>query len=96
MLKLDVSLGQNRLADRKGTRYRPGELETILSLVPTKKNIEILSELLDRNEGAIEIVYRIAYGHGPFAKDANTQNQKILDAKKCVGIAVGRQSKRTD
>jgi hypothetical protein len=48
-------------AIRKGVEYRRGELETILSLVPTDANISHLAALLDRSEDAIRIVYRMAY-----------------------------------
>ena len=60
-------------------------------MAPTKQNIEFLSELLDRSTGAIEIVYKIAFEHGPFGQDADVQQQKVLDAKKRVGIAIGRK-----
>ena len=52
-------------ASRKGTHYRPGELEVILSLAPTAANIGWLNRLLGRSEAAIEVVYKIAYEHGP-------------------------------
>jgi len=48
--------------------------------------------LLDRTAKAIEIVYKIAYEHGDFAKNADTQQRKILAAKKRVGICIGRQT----
>lgn len=75
---------------RKNKPYAPGELEVILSLAPTRNNIFYLSELLGREEGAIEIVYKIAFEHGPFGKEAGTQIRKILAAKRRVGIAIGR------
>lgn len=71
--------------------YREGELEVILSLAPTEANIEWLSKLLDRSKGAIQIVYKIAFEHGRFARAASAQQSKILDAKKRVGIAIGRK-----
>lgn len=71
--------------------YREGELEVILSLAPTGANIEWLSKLLGRSKGAIEIVYKIAFEHGRFARAASAQQKKILDAKKRVGIAIGRK-----
>ena len=76
--------------DRKRQQYKSGELETILSMAPTKQNIAFLSELLGRSGEAIQIVYKIAFEHGPFGKDADVQVQKILAAKKRVGIAIGR------
>ena len=39
---------------RKGAEYDKGELETILSLVPTKQNVKRLSQLLKRSEDAIK------------------------------------------
>lgn len=58
---------------RKNRPYSDGELEVILSLVPTAANIGRLSALLERSEGALEIVYRIAYQQGPFADGATAQ-----------------------
>jgi len=78
------------MAERTSRQYRNGELEVILSLAPTEANIHWLSVLLDRTPEAIHIVYRIALGHGPFAKSAQAQQQKVLDAKKRVGIVLGR------
>jgi hypothetical protein len=74
---------------RKGFPYKPGELEVILSMVPTKTNISMLSELLDRSESAIRIVYKIAYGRGSFGKPTDVQVRKIRLARKRVGIAIG-------
>ncbi len=77
---------------RKNVPYKDGELDIILSLAPTADNINRLSRLLDRSEGAIEIVYKIAFEHGPFSKSATVQRAKILAAKKRVGIRLGRQT----
>jgi hypothetical protein len=82
------------LAARKGKPYRAGELEVILSLAPTSKNIAILAELLGRSEKAIKVVYKIAFEHGPFGKDAGIQEEKILAAKQRVGISIGRKFPR--
>ncbi len=82
-------------SERTGKPYRAGELEVILSLPPTANNIKWLSELLGRTPGAIEIVYKIAFEHGPFANQAGIQERKILDAKKRVGIGIGRTKPRT-
>lgn len=78
----------------KGKTYRPGELEIILSLAPTNKNIQWLSDLLGRTPAAIKIVYKIAFEHGPFAFQAGTQERKVLEAKKRVGIGIGRTKPR--
>jgi hypothetical protein len=48
--------------------------------------------LQDRTPKAIEIVYKIAYEHGPFAKSAAVQQEKILAAKKRVGVSIGRKT----
>lgn len=80
------------MTKRKGSEYKDGELEVILSMVPTEANIKWLSKLLERSPSAIQIVYKIAYEHGPFAKSANIQQKKILAAKKRVGISIGRKS----
>lgn len=77
------------MPDRKNAQYEPGELEVILSLLPTQANIKYLSKLLKRSEGAITIVYRIAYEKGTFGKNADIQVKKIIAAKKKVGIVVG-------
>ena len=82
------------MSDRKNKPYKGGELEVILSLAPTEQNIKWLSVLLERTPNAIEIVYKIAYEHGPFGKDAGIQERKIIDAKERVGIAVGRVKPR--
>ncbi|BBD08435.1 hypothetical protein [Desulfovibrio ferrophilus] len=79
---------------RKGKQYKDGELETILSLAPTTKNIQTLSLLLERSEEAIKIVYKIAFEHGPFGREATIQEKKILAAKEKVGICIGRKSPR--
>jgi hypothetical protein len=80
--------------DRKNQSYKSGELEVILSLAPTKANIRWLSLLLERSTDAIELVYKIAFEHGPFGKQAVLQEQKIAEAKKNVGIAIGRKKPR--
>lgn len=80
------------MAKRKGEPYKDGELEVILSLTPTSKNIALLSALLDRSKSAIEIVYHIAYGTGPFGDTAGIQAAKVLKAKKAVGISIGRKT----
>jgi hypothetical protein len=82
------------MSTRKGQEYKAGELEIILSLVPTKENIRWLSALLERDKGAIEVVYKLAYEHGPFGKDATIQERKIMEAKKKLGIAIGRKVAR--
>ncbi len=80
------------MPDRKNKPYKDGELEVILSAAPTEANIKWLSKLLDRSPAAIQIVYKIAYEHGPFAKSADIQQKKILAAKKRVGISIGRKA----
>ena len=77
---------------RKGARYRPGELEVILSLAPTESNVESLSQLLERSPDAIKLVYRIAFEHGPFAGTADAQQRKIARAKEKLGICIGRKN----
>ena len=82
------------MPSRTNKPYKEGELEVILSLPPTTENIRWLSKLLDRSEGAIEIVYKIAYEHGPFGKRSTIQEKKIIDAKERVGIKIGRKKAR--
>jgi hypothetical protein len=75
---------------RSNQEYKEGELEVILSLPPTADNIHWLSKLLDRSTAAIEIVYKIAFEHGPFGRTSTAQQRKILEAKQRVGIGVER------
>jgi hypothetical protein len=82
------------MANRTGKPYKDGELEVILSLAPTKDNIRWLSILLERSEDAIEIVYKIAFEHGPFGENADIQERKVIDAKERVGISIGRRKPR--
>ena len=82
------------MSERTGKPYKDGELEVILSLAPTKGNIKWLSVLLERSEKAIEIVYKIAFEHGPFGENADVQERKIMEAKERVGINIGRKKSR--
>jgi hypothetical protein len=82
------------VSTRKNQPYKDGELETILSLAPTKANIQWLSLLLERSQQAIEVVYKIAFEHGPFGKEASIQEHKIIEAKERVGIKIGRKKPR--
>lgn len=82
------------MAIRKNLPYKPGELEVVLSLAPTGQNIRWLATLLERTEGAIEIIYKQAFEHGPFGRKASIQEKKILEAKRKIGIAIGRQQRR--
>jgi hypothetical protein len=80
---------------RKWEQYADGELDVILSLVPTKENIARLAILLKRSESAVRIVYKIAYGGGSFAQSADVQRRKIVAAKRRLGIVVGNTRKAT-
>ena len=82
------------VVQRKNHPYREGELEVILSLTPTEANIKWLSLLLDRTPDALKLVYRIAFEHGSFGKEAKAQEKKILAAKKRIGIGIGRKNPR--
>ena len=82
------------MATRANKMYLSGELEVILSMAPTSANIKYLSELLGRSHKAIEVVYKIAFEHGPFGKGAGIQEAKVLAAKNRVGIAIGRKRAR--
>ena len=79
------------MPSRSNEPYKEGELEVILSLTPTAANIYWLSKLLDRSTEAIEIVFKIAFEHGPFARAATVQQQKIMAAKQRIGIGIGRK-----
>jgi len=77
---------------RKSRPFRDGELDVILSMVPTKDNIARLAMLLERSEDAIVVIYRKAYAHGDFTKSSKVMQKKILAAKKRLGIVLGRQT----
>ncbi len=79
---------------RTGNPYKEGELGVILSLAPTKDNIFWLSKLLERSEQSIQIVYKIAFEHGPFGKDSGIQEKKIIEAKERIGLVIGRKKPR--
>ena len=81
-------------AIRVGKPYKEGELEIILSLVPTNNNIKWLAKLLDRSEGAIRIVYKIAYEKGKFGTTADIQGKKIFETKKRLCIEIGGKNKK--
>ena len=81
--------------NRSGEPYKEGELEVILSLAPTIANIKWLSVLLERSTDSIELVYKIAFEHGLFGKEASVQERKIIEAKQRVGIKLGRKKPRT-
>lgn len=83
------------MANRTGKPYKDGELEVILSLAPTIDNIRWLSILLERSVEAIEIVYKIAFEHGPFGENADIQERKVIEAKERVGINIGRKKSRS-
>jgi hypothetical protein len=53
-----------------------------------------LSKLLERSEASIQIVYKIAFEHGPFGKDSGIQEKKIIEAKERIGLAIGRKTPR--
>ncbi|BAN34914.1 hypothetical protein SCD_n01078 [Sulfuricella denitrificans skB26] len=82
------------MPERKNKPYKEGELEVILSLAPTSANIGWLAKLLDRSEEAIQIVYKIAFEHGPFGLNADAQERKVFEAKERVGIRIGRRTPR--
>ena len=79
------------MSARTGKPYDAGELEVILLSAPTRQNIHWLAILLKREEAAIELVYRIAFGYGPFAKGAAAQQRRISEAKARVEVAIGRK-----
>jgi len=83
------------MPNRTNAPYKEGEIEVILSLAPTTRNIYWLSKLLDRCEAAIEIVYKIAFEHGAFGKAATIQQRKIIAAKNRVGLRLGRKNPPT-
>jgi hypothetical protein len=77
---------------RHNQPYAAGELEVILSLAPTEQNIKWLSILLQRSTKAIEVIYKHAFEQGPFGRTGGIQQEKILEAKKKVGIVIGRKT----
>ena len=79
---------------RHGEEYKDGELEVILSTVPTHTNIDALARMLERTPNAILKVYKIAFEHSAFGKSGGIQERKIVAAKAKVGIALGRKTPR--
>jgi hypothetical protein len=77
------------MGDRKGHEYSDGELEIILSLVPTDQNIGHLARLLERSDDAIRIVYKQAYEKRDFGKTAIAQRKKVKEVKVHLGISIG-------
>ncbi|HEU6448926.1 MAG TPA: hypothetical protein VFV23_10865 [Verrucomicrobiae bacterium] len=71
--------------------YKQSELALILSVAPTKQNIQNLTDALGRSESAIKLVYRRAYGHGSFP-NGKSFGKKVLAAKQQVGIDLGRKT----
>jgi hypothetical protein len=82
------------MATRKNKPFKEGELELILSLTPTTQHIEWLSNVLERTPGAIEVIYRKAYGQGRFSAGDNIMQRKVDAAKKVVGLVLGRKNTR--
>ena len=74
-----------------GQPYKPGELETVLSTVPTQQNIDHLSQLLGRKPGDVELIYRVAFERGKL-KASKAMQRKILAAKQTLGIRIGWQT----
>ena len=73
--------------------YLDEELELILSLAPTRENLERLAKVLGRSESAVQLIYRAAYGHSAFP-EGEAFNRKVLAAKKALGIEMGRKTRR--
>lgn len=78
--------------NRKNKPYLDGELEVILKVAPTVENIRWLSIAFDRSEEGIKKVFEIAFGVPPLDQKKDIQAQKVFEAKKRVGIVVGRQT----
>jgi hypothetical protein len=73
--------------ENKWRKYREGELDLILSLVPTKENVRRLASSLGRSTGAVEVVYRMAYTKfGRGGKGSDIQKRKIREAKRRCGL----------
>lgn len=75
--------------ENKWRTYRDGELDLILSLVPTKANVARLASSLGRSKDAITIVFRMAYtkfGRQRQGIPIQIQRKKIAQAKKKAGI----------
>ena len=89
---------KDETAPRAFDRYSTEEVELILSLVPTRRNVRNLAVALGRSENAIEIVFEVAYSGkwlkkeleeaGPDQDDVMT---KVGRVKKSLGIFVGHR-----
>lgn len=47
-----------------------------------------------KNRRGHRIVYKIAFQHGPFGENADIQERKIIEAKRRVGLRIGRNKSR--
>ncbi len=91
---------KDEITPRAFERYSTEEVELILSLIPTRRNVKNLATALGRSEDAIETVFEIAYSGkwlkkeleeaGPNQDDVMT---KVGGVKKNLGIFVGHRPK---
>ena len=80
-------------------RYSNQEIELILTLPPTYKNVKNLAKALGRTEDAIFTIYYMAYS-GKWLKSMSKEMQpyqdnvvtKVTAAKKKLGIFIGHES----
>ena len=76
------------LPKRRGRPFAPGELDVILSLTPTRTNIQRLSLLLERSEGAIETVYIVAFDSSRLRKVSVAMQKRVRAAKDRLGLCI--------
>ncbi|MFQ5852454.1 MAG: hypothetical protein ACE5JU_17970 [Candidatus Binatia bacterium] len=79
-------------------KYKQFEVDLILSLVPTYKNVRRLARSLGRTEDAIHVIFRYAYSGrwlkedlGQLGPHQDNILTKIAKAKRRAGITIGYQ-----
>jgi hypothetical protein len=78
--------------------YKKQEIELVLSIVPTHRNVKNLAKSLGRTENAIYVIYNLAYS-GKWLKEwlsdlgphQDNVGSKVAASKKKLGIFVGHQ-----
>ena len=75
-------------SSNSGEDYLAEEIDVVLQLSPTTKNVELLAKALRRGRGGIELIYRFAFGSMRRGGGSQAIRKKIAAAKKRLGIIV--------
>jgi hypothetical protein len=91
-----------RRPKRRMETYAQAEVDLILSLPPTQRNLLNLAVSLERSKNAIAVVYQLAYSGNWLKKtlkgttDRNDNvHTKIANAKRRLGIFIGHRPKQS-